>query len=272
MPGRGVVDRIVDQLEGDAEVAAEAAERVFGFFAGFGDDGGDVAGGGEQGGGFGLDDRKVSVFASPDLPLGGQLRHLSLGDHRRRAAEDLQDLETAVLDHQFEGAAKQEIADQHAGGIAPDEVGGALAAPGFADVHHVVVEQGRGVDEFDCGGEHMVAAAGILAQGGAGAGQHRPHPLATAGDQVTRKLRNERHLALHSSKNDLIYGIHVGSGQGDQRIEARRRVERVDGSGHRAWRVRAEAREGKHDGWPCRGTKRFANASRSMRVTGAERA
>ena len=46
--------------------------------------------------------------------LGGQLLDLALGDDGRGVAEDLQHLQAAVLDHQLEGAAEQEIADQYA--------------------------------------------------------------------------------------------------------------------------------------------------------------
>ena len=79
-----IIDRVVDQLEGDAEVAAIGFERVLGLFAGFGDDRGDAAGGGEQGRGLGADDVEIMVFAGVDLALGGQLVDLALGDHRAR--------------------------------------------------------------------------------------------------------------------------------------------------------------------------------------------
>ena len=49
----GIVDRVVDQLEGDAEVAAIGVERLLDRLAALGDDRGDPAGGGEQGRGLG---------------------------------------------------------------------------------------------------------------------------------------------------------------------------------------------------------------------------
>ena len=64
-----------------------------------------------------------------DLTLGGQLVDFALGDDGRSAAENLQHFEAAVLDHQLECAAEQEVADQYARRIAPDEVCRALAAP-----------------------------------------------------------------------------------------------------------------------------------------------
>ena len=48
-----IIDRIVDQLEGDAEVAAVRLQRRFGLVAGLGHHRRDAAGGGEQGRGLG---------------------------------------------------------------------------------------------------------------------------------------------------------------------------------------------------------------------------
>ena len=45
--------RVVDELEGDAEISAVLLERELGFLAGFGDDRRDPAGGGEQSRGLG---------------------------------------------------------------------------------------------------------------------------------------------------------------------------------------------------------------------------
>ena len=104
------------------------------------------------------------LLAGLDPALGGQLVDLALGDHGRGVAEDPQHLEAAVLDHQLERSAEQEIADQHARRIAPDEVGGALAAAHSRAVDDIVVEQGRGVDELDRGGELVMARAGIAEQ------------------------------------------------------------------------------------------------------------
>ena len=162
------------------------------------------------------------VFVGVDLALGGQLLDLALGDHRGRVAEDPQHLEAAVLDHQLERAAEQEIADQHARRIAPDEVGGALAAAHARAVDDVVVEQGRGMDELDRGGELVVARARVAEQRAAGERQHRPHALAAAGDQMPGKLGDQRDLALHPLEDDGVDAVHVGRDERHQRVERRR--------------------------------------------------
>ena len=176
------------------------------------------------------------LFVGVDLALRGQLLDLALGDHRRGVAEDPQDLEAAVLDHQLEGAAEQEVADQHARRIAPDEVGGALAAAHARAVDDVVVKQSRGVDELDRRGELVVARAGVAEQRGAGERQHRPHPLAAAGDQMARELGDQRDLALHALEDDGVDAVHVGGDERHHRVERRLalRIERVERPGHGA--------------------------------------
>ena len=217
-----IVEHVVDQLEGDAEVSAVLLERQFGLLAGLGDDRGDAAGGGEQSRGLGGDDREILLLAGLDPALRGELLDLALGDHRRGVAEDLEHPQAAVLDHQLEGAAEQEIADQHARRIAPDEVGGALAAAKARAVDDVVVEQGRGVDELDRGGELLVAGAAVAEQRSAAERQHRPHALAAAGDQVAGELRDQRDLALHPLEDDRVDAVHVVGDQRHQRVERRR--------------------------------------------------
>ena len=159
------------------------------------------------------------VLAGLDPALRGQLVDLALGDHPRRAREDFEHLEAAVLDHQLEAAREQEVADQHARRIAPDDVGGALAAAKARAVDDVVVEQGRGVDELDRGGELVMAGAGIIEQPGAGERQHRPHPLAAAGDQMAGELGDQRDVALHPLEDDRVDMVEVGRDELDHRLE-----------------------------------------------------
>ena len=52
-------------------------------------------------------------------------------------------------EHHLECARIEEVADQHAGRIAEDLVGGRASAAQRGLVHHVVVQQCRRVDELD---------------------------------------------------------------------------------------------------------------------------
>ena len=66
------------------------------------------------------------------------------------------------------------------------------------EVDDVVVQQRRGVDELDGGGERDVALAAIAAEPGAAEGQHRPQPLAAGRDDMAGELRDQRHRAVHA--------------------------------------------------------------------------
>ena len=54
-------------------------------------------------------------------------------------AFDAQDLERSVLDHQFESAGEQEIADQNSGRIAENQVRRRLAPAHIAAINHIIV-------------------------------------------------------------------------------------------------------------------------------------
>jgi hypothetical protein len=79
VPGvRSVVDRVVDQLEGDAEIASVRIERFLHRLVALGDHRGDAARGGEQGRRFGADDAEIMVLGRLDPALRGELVDLAL--------------------------------------------------------------------------------------------------------------------------------------------------------------------------------------------------
>ena len=209
---------------------------------------------------------EILVLAGLDPALRGQLLDLALGDHRRGARQDPEHLEAAVLDHQLEAAREQEVADQNRGRIAPDDVGGALAAPEARAVDDVVVEQGRGVDEFHRRGEPVVARARIIEQPRAGQSQHRPHPLAAAGDQVAGELGDQGDVALHAIEDDRVDMVEIGRDELDHRVERRRGAgpQGNDGGIHGSGDVRRGGGKGK--GRAC--ARRPAGRRRAMRKEG----
>ena len=84
----------------------------------------------------------------------------------------------ADLDHHAERLAEQEVADQDARLVAPQHPRRQFAAPQFAFVDHVVVQQRRGMHELDGRGELDMAVAGIAGEVGHRQRQHRAQPLA----------------------------------------------------------------------------------------------
>ena len=71
------------------------------------------------------------------------------------------------------------------------------------------MQQGRGVDEFDRGGEGDVAIAAIAAEARCGEGQHRPQPLAAGGDDMAGELRDQRDRAAHALEDERIDALHI---------------------------------------------------------------
>jgi hypothetical protein len=78
----------------------------------------------------------------------------------------------SIDDHHLEGARVEEVAHQHAGGVAEDGVGGGAPATQGRLVDHVVVQQRGGVDELDDRGRQLVALGPSIAQG-VGEQQHQ---------------------------------------------------------------------------------------------------
>ena len=214
-----VVEHVVDQLEGDAEVHAErAAGGVLGLGP-VGQDRADLAGGGEQLGGLGADHGEIFVLGGRGVLGGAELHHLALGDDGGGVRQDVERAHRADLDHHLERLAEQEVADQHARLVAPEHARGGPAAPHVALVDHVVVQQRRGVHELDRGGELDVAVAGIAGQARHRQGQHRPQPLAAGRDQVVGDLRDHRHLGAGARQNLGVDPLHVGRDELDQAVD-----------------------------------------------------
>ena len=139
-----------------------------------------------------------------------ELEHLALGDDVGRVGEHLQHAHAVNAHHHLEGARVDEIAHQHARGVAEERVGGGSAAPQRRLVHDVVVEQRGGVNEFDDRGELVVVAAAVAE--GAGGKQHErgPQALAAAADDVLGHLADEGHVRVQPRADDLVHRAHVG--------------------------------------------------------------
>ena len=225
----------------------------------FGHDGADLARGPEQGAGLGRDHPQIGVLAGTGVVGGDQLLHLALGDHRRGGGQDLEHAQAAIGDHELEGAAEQEVADQHRRLVAPDGVRGGRAAPEPAVVDHVVVQQGGGVDELDAGGQRQLPRAAIAAQSRREQREDRPDPLAAGGDDVARQLRDQADFALHPVEDDPVHLVEL---DGDERANA---VELRSGALRRQWCCRQRRQPGVSSArcrcaWPTRACRLLSRA------------
>ena len=143
---------------------------------------GDLRAGLEQAGGLAANDVDVARFGGMRIARIHELQHLALGDGIGGIGQDLHDAHAIERDHHLKGAGIQEIAHQHAGGIAEHFVGGFAPAAQRRAVDHVVVQQGGGVDEFDDGGGVDVPLAGMAA--GPGGQKHQKGAQALAARHI----------------------------------------------------------------------------------------
>ncbi len=182
-------------------------------------------GGGEQHGRLAFDHGQVGGLVDVGIADIEQLQHLALGDGVGGVGQDAHDAHVVQLDHQLERARVQEVADQHAGGVAPQRVGGLAAAAQVRLVHHVVVQQGGGMDELDHRRQLDVLIAAVAGRARRQHMQHRTQALAAAGDDVVRDLVDQHHVrgeagpdqgvdALHVTGSERSYGGEIGGAAG----------------------------------------------------------
>jgi hypothetical protein len=152
-------------------------------------------------------------------------QHLAFRNHVGGVGEHLHDAHVVHPDHHLEGARIEEIADQHRCGIAEHRVGGLVAAAQFGLIHHVIVEQRRGVDEFHHGRQLMVIRAAVPHCTGGVQHQRGSQALAAAVNDVLRHLTDQYHVRMKTLANDRVDRLHVGCD---------RREELLDGQGGRA--------------------------------------
>ena len=138
-----------------------------------------------------------------------QLQHFALGDPVGGIGKDRLHLHRFQLDHQLEAARIQEVADQHAGRVAPDRVGGFTATAQVGLVDHVIVKQGRGVDELDHRGQLVRIRAAVVERAGRQQQQHRSQALAPRIDDVFRHLVDQHHVGCQTAPDQRIDGRHV---------------------------------------------------------------
>ena len=147
-----------------------------------------------------------------------ELHYFAFGNGGRSRGKNIERAQRADLDHHAKRLAEQEIADQHAGLIAPQHPRGQLAAPQFAFIDHVVMQQRRGVHEFDRGGELDMAVAGIAGEAGHRQCQHRAETFAARGNQVVGDLGNHGDFRPRPRQDRGVDPLHIGGDEPDQRI------------------------------------------------------
>src|SRR6202012_90837 len=155
--GGGEVEDVVDDLEGEAEVAAVFAELRFHLVAGVGDGRAELHGDLEEAGGLTEDEVEVLLFVDEVAEL-LHLEQLAFDHLLGERDEEVEDVKVALFEGRGEGLHVEPVAGEDALGVAPGGVGGGAAAAGVGLVDDVVVDEGGGVEHLDYGAQ---ADAGV---------------------------------------------------------------------------------------------------------------
>ena len=209
-----VVEHVIHQLVGRAEVAAVGGERAARLRGHVREHGRDLRAGFEQLRGLAVDDLEVALLGGVRVARVHQLQHLALGDDVGGLRHDLHHRLPPEGGHHLEGARVDEITDQHARLVAEHPVGGIAPAAQRGAVDDVIVQQRRGVDELDERRGLDVRLPLRLAGAGGEHDQHRAQALAAAGDDVLGDLVDERHGTLQARADDRIDRAQVRLHQG----------------------------------------------------------
>ena len=205
----GVVEGVVDQLEGRAEMPPDGLESLFDFRRRPGEPGAALRRGLEQDRGFVVDHLEITRLGDVGIHLVDELLHLALGDAVGGVGHDFHDAHVADADEQLESPGIDEIADEHARFGVPLRVDRGPAPAQGGHVHHIVVEQGGGVDEFDHRGELDMAVVADAAASGREQHQNWPQPLAAGFDDVMADAFREADPGMQLLDDGAVYGCEV---------------------------------------------------------------
>jgi hypothetical protein len=142
-----------------------------------------------------------------------QLQHFAFGDLVGGVGEQAHHAHVVGLDHHLERTRIEEVADEHARGVAPERIRGLAPAPQVGLVDDVVVQQRRGMDEFHDGGEQHVIVAAIASRLRRQQHEHRPQALAAAADDVLGNLVDQHDVGGQPRADQAVHARHVGRRQ-----------------------------------------------------------
>ena len=177
-----------------------------------------------------MDDLEIARFGGVRILAIEKLEHLSVGDLARGPGHDPHDLHVAERHHHLKRARVERVSDQHRRLVAEQGVCGAAPAPELRVVNHVVVEQGRGVDELDDHRELDVPVPVVTQRTGGEQRQQWPHPLAAADDDVLGDPVHEDDVGREACSNGAIDGREIVADEGLNRGEVGKHWRRRGGS------------------------------------------
>ena len=204
-----IVENIVGYLERAPQPVSEVGKGCFRFLGLPRDDSAETAGCFEQLGRFVFDHLQVRGFIDFRVAHVEQLLNFALRDGVRRVRKNFHHMHGFHTHHHLEAAAVEKITDQDTRGIAPDCMGRFLAAAGIGFIHHVVMQQGGGVNELDDRCQVDMFFARVAAGMGTDHQQHRAQSFSAAGDDVMGNLVDQHDIGSQGLADTLIHSRHI---------------------------------------------------------------
>jgi hypothetical protein len=235
----GVVEHVVGDLEGITQIEAISVQCGTVARIQIAKHRAQARGGGEQHRGLAFDHAQVGGLVHVRIVDVQELQHLAFGDGVGGVGQHLHHRHAIQFDHQLEAARIEEVADQHAGGVAPQRVGGLAPAPQVGLVHHVVVQEGGGMDEFDHRRQLQVILAGVAERARRDQVQLRAQALAAGPDDVLAHLVDQQHVGRQPRPDQGIDPVQIVFHEPPDRIGGQgcRGRRRRGGGGNRHWRI-----------------------------------
>jgi hypothetical protein len=176
----------------------------------------DAGAGRDERGGLLRDDAQVVRLRQGARALALELEDLGLGHRDRRPGQRLQDAPVVVPHQHREGLRVEVVAHQQRGVVPPPGVGRGLSPPQRRPVHHVVVDQGGGVEQLDGAREPDRPGAAVSGQPGGQQQQHGPQALAAGRGDGGAHLLDQRHRGVELPADLLLHREQVGA---DERLD-----------------------------------------------------
>ena len=201
----GIVQHIVDELEGPAHVYAVFAQCFFRGAPGPGQHRRAAGRGLEQHRGLALDNPHIGALVGLGLALVDELQHLPLGDAVGGVRHDVHHPHIPHLHQNLKRPGIDEIPHQYAGGVVPAGVDRGPAAPQRRHVHHIIVQQRGGVDELHHRRQRDLPPVPDAAGPGRQQGEQRPQPFAPGIHDIAPDILHQRHPGAQPFSDKAVH-------------------------------------------------------------------
>ena len=122
------------------------------------------------------------------------MQDFAFGNDRSRSGKNLQYVQVTIGNHQGKRFRKEEITHQNGRLISPERIGRSKAAAKIGVIHHIVMQQGGGVNKFYHTRQRDMPIAVIAAHFCRKEQERRPNSLATARKNIFADFANQRDI------------------------------------------------------------------------------